>query len=199
MPVKKHIWESIAHELDLCKTCGIHRTTHATGHRYSYKYPDGTIVFSDRNIKPPTCGGPIVLTPVFVCTKCQCTIPVPWRHLACKQGGRHQDEDDEEKPFPLNLGGFVGKDLASEQATLVREMQEELGVTTILREVRLPDADGWWARCQSGKVKWFKVTVTSDCGPCIYVPDLEDLLEVAKFTSPLARWHGPVRLPVKDG
>jgi hypothetical protein len=64
-----------------------------------------------------------------------------------------------------------------------------------MREVPVPDAEGWWARCDSGRVKWFRVSVTSDSGPCIFVSDIHDLVPVRKFSTPLTRWFGPIIVP----
>ena len=69
------------------------------------------------------------------------------------------------------------------------------------REERLPDAAGWWARRQSGRVKWFRVDLVEDedgIGFCIYNSDTEKLVNVEEYSTPLTRWYGPVTIPKDD-
>jgi hypothetical protein len=72
-----------------------------------------------------------------------------------------------------------------------------------LREVRVPDAEGWWCRRCGGKLKWFRVEMVSDVGeppftPSVYVSDLEEMVDVSRFCTPLTRWYGPVLIPKDD-
>jgi hypothetical protein len=60
---------------------------------------------------------------------------------------------------------------------------------------RLPNAPGWWARRRGGRdVKWFRVVFLSDGPLSVWVRDIEGFVPVERFSSPLTRWAGPVRL-----
>lgn len=66
--------------------------------------------------------------------------------------------------------------------------------TVLHFEKRLPDARGWWARKRGVEVTWHFVEDVEGKGFEIYVNLFEDLEPVAKFTTPLTRWAGPVTL-----
>ena len=102
-------------------------------------------------------------------------------------------------------GGRVGSaSEGHELHDLVEHLQMERDAAAPVRKVRLPDADGWWARRRGGNpIKWFYVEMVSESGespfaPHIYVSDFETLIEAAKFTSPLTDWYGPFSLPRDD-
>lgn len=65
---------------------------------------------------------------------------------------------------------------------------------------RLPDSEGWWARRDCGRVRWFHVLmVDRDDGTagalCAWVDDMNDLVTVEQLTKPASRWCGPIALP----
>ena len=67
-----------------------------------------------------------------------------------------------------------------------------------LREAEAPDADGWWARREDGKVRWYRVDVTDE-GPCVYVAEFHEMVPVGRLTHALTKWFGPVTLPWGKG
>ena len=64
----------------------------------------------------------------------------------------------------------------------------------LLFDKRRPTGGGWWARLRGGKVRWFQVHALSDAPLSIYVDEVENLVPIDRFCSPLTRWAGPVSL-----
>jgi hypothetical protein len=100
--------------------------------------------------------------------------------------------------------GFIARKALAELFLVPRENQYVLvervgGNVQVLREAKTPDADGWWARREDGKVTWYRVQVCDDAGPCVYVSEFHEMVPVAKFTHPLTKWYGPVVLPKDYG
>lgn len=63
---------------------------------------------------------------------------------------------------------------------------------------RLPDSQGWWARKDAGRIKFFLVEDILDQGFSVYVSDIGEFVLATKLSTPLTRWAGPFFLPWKD-
>jgi hypothetical protein len=68
-----------------------------------------------------------------------------------------------------------------------------------MREVRVPDAEGWWCRRKDGRLKWFRVEMATSTGdppfmPHVYLSDTAEMVPVERLSLG-ARWYGPVTIP----
>jgi len=69
-----------------------------------------------------------------------------------------------------------------------------------MKEQRLPDSAGWWARHDSGRIQWFKIEMVSATEgppyiPEIFIDDIGQYTSVKSFSTPLTRWFGPIETP----
>ena len=63
-------------------------------------------------------------------------------------------------------------------------------------EQKLPNVEGWWARCRSGSTKWFYVCGFDDnASLSIWIWDTQSFVDVSEFTIATDRWWGPITLP----
>jgi hypothetical protein len=65
---------------------------------------------------------------------------------------------------------------------------------------RLPDAEGWWARNQYGRIEWFLVKLIqydkeNEVELSILSEEMWGYDPVEKYTTPLTRWYGPICFP----